>query len=484
MQRSDLTDGQVMRGYNPANADPMLAWANQFGSGTWRGQTTDEDGKVKGKPDRSSVENAMRALERMEYRSTIKLNEWTGKIEMLDKPHTRTYDGETDLTQFTAALEYRFGGLGYLPTTTAVDKAVQAIAKLQKHNPRVDQLRAVIWDEHDRWRELATAMCQDKDDEVAVEICKLIVRGVVVRAVHPGAEFHYCPILYSPHQGAGKTNFLKIISHGYYGELDRGLFVGVGDTQRTITERLRGRSVVELGEINGINGQAMNRLKSFITSRSLNGVRWVFGRNAEDWPLTAIVVGTTNSKEIVADTEARRFPVLTIPQGENIDNLWIADNRAQLYAQALHEYEVIMLELVMDAQNMQGGGLIGGKMNDAIGMIYNEDEEVSVRIPERFWEALDRRSVQHREVSPLEEFLRAELEKYAEDEVLLGTDLLTFAKQKVGKVGNRDFSESMKVCGWGKWLATVGDRKLNVWGRPGATKQVELRPDPMSLIPQ
>ena len=252
--RPDRIDGQILRGLNPEYHDPLQEWANNLGK-LWRGQSLDpETGEAKGKPDRSSLENAMRAVERMEYRRSIKLNEWTGKIEMMDKTHTRIYDGETDLTQITVALEYHFGGLGYLPTTTAVDKAVQAIAKLQKHNPRVEQIKSVDWDEHNRWPSLAKAMCQDKDDELALEICKLIIRGIVVRALRPGAEFPYCPILYSPHHGAGKTDFLKIMAQGYYGELDRGLFAGVGDTQRTITERMRGRSVVEIGEFNGMKG--------------------------------------------------------------------------------------------------------------------------------------------------------------------------------------------------------------------------------------
>ena len=483
--RPNREEGQLLRGLNPTHYDHGLyEWVMSLGDATsipWKGQHKDEDGKTKGRPDKGSSENALRAVYALEFRPSIKLNEWTGRVEVLE----RQYNGKTDLTNIITAIEAHFASIGYLPTRAAVSEAVHQVAEIQGYNPRVEGMTAEPWDELDRWPSLAKAMCQDKDDELALEICKLIIRGIVVRALVPGAEFPYCPILYSPHHGAGKTDFLKIMAQRYYGELDRGLFAGVGDTQRTITERMRGRSVVEIGEFDGMKGNAMERLKSLVTSGSLNGVRWVYAHDSQDWPMTAIIVGTTNKFDPLVDDEHRRFPVLTIERGRYVDLGWVQKNHQQLYAQADYECRVIMLEAIMDIQNRNGGGgLVGGKMDDAMGMIINEAEQVSVRIPDRYWGEMNERSAQHRETSPLEEFLQAELEKYAEDEMLLGTDLLTFAKQKVGRLSNNDFSVAMKVCGWGKWQDRVGSKKLSVWGRPGATKLVDLRPDPVSLIPQ
>ena len=125
--------------------------------------------------------------------------------------------------------------------------------------------------------------------------------------------------------------------------------------------------------------------------------------------MTAIIVGTTNKFDPLVDDEHRRFPVLTIERGRYVDLGWVQENRQQLYAQAAYEYQYIMPELIMDAQNRNGGvGLVGGKMDDALGMIFNEAEQVSVRIPDRYWGAMGERSAQHRETSPLEEFLREE----------------------------------------------------------------------------
>ena len=487
MNRLDLTKGQLIRGINPDQyANGLQTWVGSLGddkSTPWKGQYHDKDGNLKGKPDKGSAENALRALFNLDYRDTIKLNEWTGKIQLLD----RHYNGKSDLTQIMVALEGNFASIGYLPYRKAIDEGIQGLAAIQQHNPRLAEIKSEEWDEIDRWPRFAMAMQQDPTDQVPLEICKLLVRGIVVRVLKPGAKFPYCPVIYSPHQGSDKTQVLQVLAQGHYAEMDRGLLSGVGDSQRTIMERMRGRSVVELGEFNGIRGNAMDRLKSLVTTGSLNGVREVYAHGTEDWPVTAIIVGTTNNHDVLTDTEHRRNPILTVADGKKIDLGWVYDNRAQLYAQAVYEYEVTMVELIQLAQNAQGGvGLVGGKMDDSIGMVFNRAEELTVRIPDCYWVEVNERSDEHRETSPVEEYLKVELSKYAPEEMLLGTDLLTFAKQKVGVMVNRDFSEAMKVCGWVKRQAPVGagGKKLSVWGRPGATKHVDLRYDPVSLIPQ
>ena len=447
--------------------DPLEHWASSL-EVLWRGQrwVTDEDGNQRpaGKPDRSSEENALRAVALLPYHQRIWLNQWTGKVMMGDAE----FKGERDpkLAEIRIDVEHRHSNLGYLPTRSAIEAAVYTVAEMQCHNPRVEQIQAATWDGEDRWPALAAAMCQDPEDELSLEICKLLLRGIVIRALHPGSDFPYCPIIFSPHQGAGKSDALKILSGGWYAELDRGVLTHQ-DVQRVLTERMRGRSVVEIGEFNGITGKAMDSLKSLITDSTINGVRAVYARHSEDWPMTCIIVATTNSMDMLADTENRRHPVLTIPKGQYIDLLWLASNRSQLLAQVVAEWERLLdIDAELRAMDMA--------LSDDGEIVLSELGNWRVQIPRRLWGAMRERSEQHRESSPLEEFLLEELGRYDERDMLRGTDLLTWARNKVRSFTTRQFSEAMRSCGWEKKRPLIDGQKLTVWGRPGADQLAEM----------
>ena len=465
----------------PTN-DPLDRWARTTVENVylWHGvehKMVGEGDKQKrvlsGRADQSDENNAVKALALLAYNHHLWLNEWTGKVMYGDEVMDLGPES-TDVTNMKIQISVAFGAAAppYRASRPAVVSAIHAIARAYARNPRKEAVMAVEWDSYTSWKHLAIAMQQDPEDEFAVEVCALLVRGIVARMLHPGADFPYAPILYSPHQGAGKTDLLKVLAGGYYSEIDRGVFTNP-NMDALLVERTRGKSVAELGEFNGFAGKALDSLKTYVTSGTVPGVRLAFGREAADWPTTAILVGTTNSMDMLSDTEHRRFPVLTIPDGKFINVNWARENLGQLYALVLYELNVLS-EIVIGLVN--AGESVERGMTNEMAIIVNDRSETTVRMPVRFWPEIEVRAQGHRESSPLEEYLRGELDFYPIETNLLSTSILDWVKSKGIRYNNREFAQALKALGWHKKRLMVDGKKVTCYGRDSSS----ATPEPMT----
>ena len=456
----------------PYDADPLNVWARTMVEGVylWRGvehKWTGEGDKRKrelsGKADQHDASNAVRALTLLAYNSSIWLNEWTGKV-MYDDEVMDLKSTSADVTSMCIQISIAFGAATppYTASRPAVVSAIHTIARTYARNPRKEAVMAVEWDGYTSWKHLAIAMAQDPEDEFAVEVCALLVRGIVVRLMHPGADFPYAPILYSSKHGAGKTNLLKVLAGGYYSVIDRGVFTHT-NMDALLVERTRGKSVAELGEFNGFSGKALDSLKTYITNSTISGVRLAFGQEGSDWPTTAILVGTTNTMDMLSgDTEHRRFPVLTIPDGKFINVNWVRENLGQLYALVLHEIDIlgqITIGLVNAGESVERG------MGDEMAIIMNDRGELAVRMPVRFWPEIEVRAQGHREVTALEEHLHGELDFYPWETNLRSTSVLDWVRAKNIRHSSREFAQAMTALGWQKRRLMVDGKKVTCYGR-------------------
>ena len=396
--------------------------------------------------DNSSIENAIRAIVEKGLHTPLWLNLWTGR---------RMYNNDQWNDELPALyktrLEYEYKGIGYNPHISAVEKAMQEIALVQGHNPKREQM-SDNWDGHDRYPGLAFALKQDSTDPISLEIVKLMVRGAVVRVFHPGAEFQYCPILFSK-QGVGKGQFLKILSGGYHSELITATF-NHPNAQQQMMERFRGKNVVEIGEFAGVTGRALDTMKTIIGDSEFAGVRAAFGREVKDWPMTAIMVGTTNKEHILTDDENRRHPVLTIEGA--IDLEWIRDNIHQLWAQAYAEF----FDMLERHHTHQG---IDSKTD---GILISEADKPRVQIPEIYWAELAERTDRHRQPSEFEDWLRDEFLPLHDGHMLRGQLLVDAVRARFGKMNSTELSNSMRACGWSKTRKKIDGKSVMIWTGP------------------
>lgn len=136
------------------------------------------------------------------------------------------------------------------------------------------------------------------------------------------------PVLISNRQGTGKSKAVRLLAYRYDWGMDTDLDLGNKDSFMQI----RGKWVVEMGEMVAISKKRDGEVKSYL-SRSEDTYRAPYDRFAETHPRRCVFVGTTNREEIFLDqTGSRRFWPIRI--GE-IDEEWYDANYRQCLAEAL-----------------------------------------------------------------------------------------------------------------------------------------------------
>ena len=326
------------------------------------------------KPIAGSVHNSILGLDDLGIADQFRWNDWTRRVER----NGNEFDDKSELPSIRKSIEGIYaGGTDFAPTAEALHAAVVAVSQDKRYNPVVAKIRAQSWDGIDRLGTFGTVYLGVGADDVLGNLqAALLPRGMVVRALHPGAGFPYVPIMLSEKQGAGKFEILYTLAPGRYVE---GLQMDGYDVQRKLQERGAGASVIELGEIDAIGGKNMSFAKSVATLVDTTN-REAYAREASTRKLTAIVVGTTNNRYFLTDTEHRRNPVIEIPVGWNIPVGMLADNIPQIYAQCADEFD--------------RGEWYESKTDNHV-----------VRLPEWAWDAAIVRSSAHELVDPLLDWL-------------------------------------------------------------------------------
>ncbi len=359
----------------------------------------------------NSLPNAKRSLQETGWAGRLAFNEWTQTLEL---------DGKAkDISKFEAhmadSIEDKYFVLGYNPVRGRLREA--ALVTSRHYNPVLDRINAKVWDRTDRWGLLALHITREGPTALNTEIAALLVRGIVVRALEPGCQFDYGPVLRSVAEGVGKQTLLKILAAG--GHSTGAAFSGL-NWQKDIRDKLRNVSVLELAEFQSLPHKEQANLKSFATQMTTNE-RDSYGAMAVPEDIKAVLVLTTNEVAFLGAGENRRHPVLEIPEGKTINLKWVQANVHQLWAQAAAEY--------------RGG------------MFKNELGATQVVLPERLWDAAKEASARYQAAGGLE----AALEK------ILGLKTETFIPAKdiwnalprpFARVSTGEFSDAMRQLGY------------------------------------
>ena len=208
-------------------------------------------------------------------------------------------------------------------------------------------LRLPKWDGVHR---LDTVLCHvfgaSRDDPIVRWAGLAIFLAPVQRTVRlgddkttgPGAKLDEMPVLYGA-QGIGKSTFVR---EALPVEAQDDLFTDAYDFQASIKEQveaLKGRVLVENGELAGLDYSSLGRLKAAIPRRTFTGVRAAYARLPAVYARRDFVVGTTDSRECLPnDPEGnRRFGVAELAHGADVSAFMTA-TREQLWAEALHRF--------------------------------------------------------------------------------------------------------------------------------------------------
>lgn len=146
------------------------------------------------------------------------------------------------------------------------------------------------------------------------------------RVLQPGAKADMVPIFVG-RQGCGKSSGVAALA-----PTDEVLAeVSFGDKEDDLARRIKGRIVVELGELRGLHTRELETIKAWVTRRE---EQWVpkFKEFATRYPRRCVLFGTTNADQFLADgTGNRRW----LPVDVGVVNVeGIEADRDQLWAEA------------------------------------------------------------------------------------------------------------------------------------------------------
>lgn len=264
----------------------------------------------------------------------------SGRVEVKGEPLTDTHVGRIAL-----ALDESHGVTD--PMLSKVDKAIHVVAHADPYDPVRDWLEGLVWDGVER---LPTLLVEHYAAEVpplafdaglallaAYGTCTMI--GAVKRTFEPGCQHDSILILYG-RGGCGKSTSVKALVPNVEWWSATAPRIGKFRTARDAGLDTSGKWIIEIPEAEKwIGGAEAADAKGYIT-RPIDRYDDKHVKHAEDRPRRFVFFGTTNEPDVInAATGSRRlWPVTVGADGRNIDVPWIAANRAQLWAEAVHRY--------------------------------------------------------------------------------------------------------------------------------------------------
>lgn len=213
-----------------------------------------------------------------------------------------------------------------------VHQAVDMRAKERSFHPVRDYLDALKWDGSERLDSWLYDYLKAEPTEYAAGIGPMFFIAMVARIFKPGCKADYMLIL-EGEQGAMKSTACSIIGGEWFSD---SLPEKVSD--KDAAQHLRGKWLIELGELHAMSKADGTALKAFIT-RTIEIYRPSYGRKEVHDPRQCLFIGTTNRTAYLKDeTGGRRFwPVKVGVRGAlAVDRL--RQDRDQLFAEAVHRF--------------------------------------------------------------------------------------------------------------------------------------------------
>ena len=248
-------------------------------------------------------------------------NLFTGTLQFDDRDYTDTDDTKIALW-VDKAYNIRYS-----------DAVVAGIAKLvgedNGRNPLQEWLGSLKWDGVKRTGSWIVEATGCKDTKLHRMMGHKWLIQAIARAMQPGVKAD-CVLILIGKQGARKSSLLaKLATRDYFS--DTPLDIGSANAYTQIQRAW----IYEVAELDSVRRSANSATKAFISAQE-DTYRPAYGRRAVTIKRHTVFAGTTNDMQFMNDsTGSRRYwPV----QVGEIDMKWVAQNRDQLWAEAIVEY--------------------------------------------------------------------------------------------------------------------------------------------------
>lgn len=185
-------------------------------------------------------------------------------------------------------LETRYG----IVAKGKVDDTVSHEASQRPYDPLREKLEALPeWDGVPRLDTLLVDALGAEDCEYVRQVTRKTLAGAVRRALRPGCKWDYMLILEGA-QGLGKSSLWRMLA----GDAFFTDSMTVKDTEwpKIAGEKMRGKWIVEVAELDGMAKTSVERLKGFLSTQE-DSYRAAYARHAATYRRRCVVVGTVNN---------------------------------------------------------------------------------------------------------------------------------------------------------------------------------------------
>lgn len=185
-------------------------------------------------------------------------------------------------------LEIRYG----FTARAKIDDAVSCEANKRLYDPLREKLEALpTWDGVERLDTLLIDALGAEDCIYTRRVTRVTLAGAVARALDPGCKWDHMPILEGA-QGLGKSSLWELLAGKEF--FTDSLTVRDSEQPKVAGEKIRGKWIVEIAELDGIAKTSVERLKGWLTTKADN-YRAAYARRAATYKRRCIVVGTVNN---------------------------------------------------------------------------------------------------------------------------------------------------------------------------------------------
>lgn len=377
------------------------------------------------------VENVVKALaDPHECGVHIRYDEFRAEI-MLSENNVRDWRNLTDAdyTRLQIRLEQQFKKI----SKEMMRDAVWLVADDNRFDSAIEWIGTLKWDRVPRIESFLSTYMGVVDSPYTRAVSRYMWTAMAGRVCEPGCEAPMAPVFIGA-QGAGKTRAVKALAPAldFYTELN------LADRDVETSRRMRGRLVVELGELRGLHTRDADSIKAFI-SRTDEEWRTLYKEFNTTFARRFIFFGTTNQHEFLADEtgERRWLPVIV----GRCDPEAVARDCLQLWAEAREVFELSEIDW-RDAETLAKEVHADHKISDAWLPLVSAWLET----PEDFGGETDRPDTR--------EFLRAH-------DVLIGA--LRFEAKAIAKREEQRIGKVLQSIGYVRDRRSVDKRQQWVW---------------------
>lgn len=262
------------------------------------------------------------------WNKVIAFDSFSSKIRKLRTPPYGGSAGDWSDLDDIKVMNWLAETYGLRVKTAHVVEAVNAVAHDNAFHPVREFLDGLEWDGTPRLETWLQRHLGVADGEYARKVSKRWPLSAVARVFQPGCKADSVLILEGA-QGAGKSTSMSILGGLWF--MDTPFNLGDKDGYQAI----RGKWIVELGELDAFNKAESTRAKQFF-SASVDTYRESYGRRVLDVPRQCVFVGTTNQDEYLKDDTGNRryWPVMCTKVA--LDGL--RAERDQIWAEAVACY--------------------------------------------------------------------------------------------------------------------------------------------------